>query len=90
MINAGVTKWTREECEIMKDHINLYHHPTHNQDSINHCFKAHIGEFTYLPYKFNVTHKPCAETVFRHYAGSWKIKQQLNQCPIWQHYNKRR
>ena len=89
MINAGVTKWTREECEIMKENINLYHHPTHNQNSINHCFKANIGPFTYLPYKFNVTHKPCMNTVFRHYAGSWKDKQQLSKCPIWKHYNKR-
>ena len=86
MINAGVTKWTRKEAEIMGEHINKYYHPTHNQPAINQCFKDHVGDFTYLPYKFNVTHKPSEDTVFRHYAGSWKAAAELKKCPIWKHY----
>ena len=62
-MNAGVTKWTREECEIMKEHIDEFYHPTHNQASINACFKKYCGEITFLPYKFNVTHRPTNETV---------------------------
>ena len=29
--NMGVVKWTKEECEIMKDKIDLYFHPQKNQ-----------------------------------------------------------
>ena len=86
MINAGVTKWTREECEIMKENIDSYYHPTHNQPAINECFNTHVGDWTYLPYKFNVTHAPCVDTVFEHYAGSKKHSSQMKKCPIWRHY----
>ncbi len=86
IINAGVTKWTADECKIMNDNINNYYHPTHNQNVLNICYKKHVGDMTYLPYKFNVTHKPSDETVFRHYAGSWKLAAQLKKDPIWKHY----
>ena len=86
IINAGVTKWTREECEIMGKHIDKYYHDTHNQNSINQCFMVHIGKFTYLPYKFNVTHKQTDDIVFQHYAGSKKLAHHMKQCPIWKQY----
>ena len=85
-MNAGVTKWTREECEIMKEHIDEFYHPTHNQASINACFKKYCGEITFLPYKFNVTHRPTNETVFRHYPGQLKNPEKLKNDPIWRYY----
>ena len=84
--NMGVVKWSREECEIMGKHIDDYYHPTHNQAALNNCYWDNVGEFTHLPYKFNVTHKPAEDMVFRHYAGSWKSKEALRQCPIWKYY----
>ena len=71
--NAGVMKVGKREAEQMKKYINNYYHPTHNQSALNECWKKHIGPWRELPYKFNVTHRPCKDTVFRHYAGLHKI-----------------
>ena len=84
--NMGVAKWSREECEIMAEHIEKYKHPTHNQAALNNCYWDNVGEFEHLPYKFNVTHRPDPDVVFRHYAGSHKAGAALKQCPIWKHY----
>ena len=79
--NAGVTKWTREECKIMRDHIHEFYHPTHNQVSLNQCYKKYVGDYKKLPYRFNVTHRPTNDITFRHYPGMQKLK--MSQCPIW-------
>ena len=84
--NMGVVKWTKDECLVMREHINEFYHPHKNQTALNDCYNKYIGDFKDLPYKFNVTHKPSEDTVFRHYAGSWKAAQQLKQCPIWKYY----
>jgi len=88
IFNAGVTKWTRKECEIMKEKIDDYYHPTHNQDAINRCYLDNVGPIKWLPYRFNVTHKPTTDITFRHYAGSHKEKQNLKRDIVWNQWNK--
>jgi len=88
IFNAGVTKWTREECQIMKEKIDEYYHPTHNQNAINNCYLNNIGPISFLPYRFNVTHKPTNDITFRHYAGSHKEKQNLKKDIIWKQWNR--
>jgi len=87
IFNAGVTKWTQYECEIMKENIDKYYHPTHNQEAINNCYLNHIGPITFLPYRFNVTHRPTNDITFRHYAGSHKEKQNLKKDLIWKQWS---
>ena len=84
--NMGVVKWTAAECEVMSQYIDQYFHPQKNQSALNRCYNDHIGEFKELPYKFNVTHVPSEDMVFRHYAGSHKAAANLKQCPIWKYY----
>ena len=84
--NAGVMKITRAEAKIMKDEIDSYYHPTHNQTALNRCWMDHVGMWRELPYKFNVTHRPTNNIVFRHYAGLHKQPERLRKDPIWKHY----
>ena len=84
--NMGVVLWKKEECEVMREHIDKYFHPQKNQRALNQCYNDHIGEFEELPYRFNVTHIPSEDVVFRHYAGSHKAAANLKQCPIWKYY----
>ena len=73
-INCGVTKWTKEECEIMRKYIHGFYQPKTNQEAINNCYRIHIGKFDYLFYRWNVTHFPTSPLVggtnFRHYPGA--------------------
>lgn len=72
-INCGVTKWTKEEAAVMREHIHDYYHPLTNQEAINNCYRDNIGKFDYLFYRWNVTHFPTSPLVggtnFRHYPG---------------------
>lgn len=81
--NAGVMKMSRRELDLMRDEIDTYYHDTHNQDSLNLCYRKHVGKWKALPYRFNVTHRPTDIITFRHYAGLHKTKDRLSKDPIW-------
>ena len=87
-INCGVTKWTKEQCEIMREHIHDYYHPRTNQEAINNCYADHIGYLDYFFYKWNVTHFQAMPVVgginFRHYAGAQRDNLEQDFCyAVW-------
>ena len=72
-VNCGVLKFTREQCVIMRDHIDEFYDHQRNQSAINACIDKYIDGRQLLSSKWNeLSYGEPGEHYFRHLAGRRK------------------